>query len=304
MKNVLGFGFNTQAMKATRYTLAALTFAGGVLATTPAHAFQHFTDLYMMQDGELYRTNEGTGVPQQVGAANTWVGATSLVNGGVATAYAIQANVVWKISLAHDNTEGSFEVISNLDWSGPTKLAQGGYPTGTFSFVDLLIGWQNNHLYRINLANNVTTQLGTEAWVGVAAMTYLNHNNNSDGNDLFVVQANSLWRTNVDTGAYTRLGAAGDWINTVAMTHDASSLYIAQNNHLWRTSPSNGSYVDLGGDWNAVTAMTHLNGTLYVINAGDLYSVNPSNGSFTLLGEPDDWTGVTLMTFRDIVVPG
>jgi hypothetical protein len=285
---------------------AALSLVVGVFTTTPAQANgQRYTDLYILQYGELYRANEGTGVPTQVGPSNAWLGATSIVDAGGAGAYVIQGDALWHVSLQRNSTEGNYSLVSNLDWSGPTKLAYGFLPQPWPALgTGLIVAWQNDHLYRVDTTTQVTTQLGAEAWVGLTAMAYLNYNNNSDGDDLFAVQADALWRTNVNTGAYTRVGPAGAWANTVAMTHDDSSLYMAQSGHLWRTSPSNGAYTDLGGGWNFVTTMTMLAGFLYVINDGDLYAVDPTNGQYTLLGEADDWAGDTLMTFRDFWIPG
>lgn len=290
--------------KSSRLAFTTATLIAAMMSPMAAYANGYaYSDLYVLQGEELYRVHPGNGTPTLIGSNDDWAGFTSLTSDGGTGAYAIQGDSIWRISF-HPGSEGAYTLVSDDEWTGTTNLAYGSYHTGGFpgSNVYSLIARQGNYLYRVNPSTGAVSQLGSAPWAGLKAMSYLDHNHNNDGNDLFVVQDDALWRVNVHTGAYTQLN--GDWSDTTAMTTDGTSLYIACQNHLYKVSPATGSSTDLGDDWNTTTTLTFLGGWLYAIDGGDLYSVSPSTGSTSLVGSADEWPGFTLMTHREFSIPG
>lgn len=276
-------------------SVVAVAFVVGALI--PRSALATDTDLYIMQGGDLYRVNEWTGVRTHVGVDGEWFLPTSMATEDPypgtedhEVAYTIWADTLWYIDLGLDD-EGDAFWMGDAVWTGPTHMVHGH--TGG------LIIWQGGYLYTVNTSTNARRKLGTKRWTDASAMTYLDYNNNTAGNDLFLVQANSLWRVNVFNGRYVRL--SDGWSNTTAMTADWSDLYIVSENHLYKVSPSTGSRTDLGGGWNSTSSLYHFDGDdrLYAIANAALYKVDTTTGSKTALGN-DFWFGWTAMSSRVI----
>lgn len=215
----------------------------------------------------------------------SWADTTSFVTNGV-DAYAILGGDLVRFQPGI----GAWWAVGSDTWSGPTELAFGWRQDITTPFLWAV---QDGYLYRIELEHGHATMLGGRAWVGSTSMTYLDYNGTLA--DLFIVQANSLWRVNSNTGARFRLGTAGAWSGETSMTTTNRQLYIYQNNRLWQVNPSDGATTQLGGAyWAGTTSMTALNGSLYVIEGDHLHRVDPSNGVFETLGAAH-WGGPTFM---------
>lgn len=115
----------------------------------------------------------------------------------------------------------------------------------------------------------------------------------------------SLWRVDPDNNyQYTRLGNAGDWVSTAAMTvlpGDGSSndtLYIVQGSSLFSVDPASGAVALVGkeGIWDDTDAMTALSGALYVVQKGTLYKVDPVTGVPKPFGPAGVWDETAAMT--------
>lgn len=290
----------------TRHRSASAGTAALAIALTSisAYAFSR-SDLYVLRrpqpaaagasdDGDLYRVDESTGAYSLV--RDGWGEFSAIVSDGGSGAYVAMDRSINHISFIDGNEGSHLDTAAFTTWLGPTQLAYGKYVNGAAT-VESLIAWHGGRLYRVNTNTQTVALLGPAVSSGQSAMVYLNHNNNSDGNDLYLIRIGLLWRVNVLDGTYTQVGG-GNWFATTAMTTDGTTLYVACQNHLYKANPTTGSSTDLGPAWNSTTSLTFFNGGLYAIDGGDLFKVNTSTGSTTLLGSANEWPGMTMLTYR------
>jgi len=274
-------------------------------ALTPLHALAQspdHTDLFVMQEGELWRVDEVKANVTQITTGNAWLGVTALVpestvgdDAGQNTsgAYAIRDGCIWHVDLS-TGSEGNTRLVSDDDWGGPVQMAYGVYAANG-QWVTTLTVWQNGYLYKINTRTGDYSLLGTTAWPDVPAMAYLNSNHDGDGNDLLAVVANELWRINLNTGAGVRVGTK-NWYLTTAMTTDGKYLYISTPNHLYKVNPVTGNGTDVPGTWSWINTMTHFEAGTFVIDNGAMYKL--VLGGKQLIGGPNWWPAPALMTYR------
>jgi len=197
--------------------------------------------------------------------------------------------------------------LAHLDSGNPTLLMRaGGAPSdGQPAEVEVGIlrdlGWdvdyggidgtvQPGYIHSVDPVTGLIGVLRPDAgpaWDDTQAVTSL-------GDYLYAVQDDTLWRINAFTGAFARVGDAGDWANgPILMTALGSYLYIIENGSLWRVDPGDGDFTRIGdsGDWSASpVAMTALGNRLYVVENNSLWEVDPADGDFSRIGSSGEWS--------------
>ena len=62
------------------------------------------------------------------------------------------------------------------------------------------------------------------------------------GSKLFLTNSGALWSiNNLNTGAWSLMGAIGDWVGTTSMTTSGGKVYAIQAAMLWEVDPVTGA---------------------------------------------------------------
>lgn len=172
--------------------------------------------------------------------------------------------------------------------SGSSKpIGQSGSLSGT-----LLAATCNGALYSIDTAGKlIRTKLPSGEQVVVNDQYYGNSIRLwGGGKNLFTLEKDgSLYRTHPETGQWSILGKAGDWINTLLAVPVYGYLYsIEKNGTLYATNVNTGNYLPLGKpDFAGCMAIYETGGSLYLIGAsGNLMQVNEADGSWKQILAP------------------
>lgn len=108
---------------------------------------------------------------------------------------------------------------------------------------------------------------------------------------LYTVEPNGvLWRTDLDTGAWTQVGRA-EFGNTAFMFALRENLYtIETTGSLYQVSPDNGSWRQIGvtGSWKNTLAGAILKDQLYTVErSGVLYETDLNTGTWKQIGKAE-----------------
>ncbi|WP_241139344.1 M12 family metallopeptidase [Bacillus mycoides] len=127
--------------------------------------------------------------------------------------------------------------------------------------------------------------LGGQNWTKrLMAMTAL-------GNALYVIENETLYHVDPNTGTWTaRTGPVWEK-RPIAMTALGNALYVIENKTLYHVDPNTGVWTARTGPvWtNSPIAMTALGNALYIIENETLYHVDPNTGAWTARTGPV-WT--------------
>lgn len=198
--------------------------------------------------------------------------------------YAIQGGEMFQVD---NDTGGYVQVGANNVWAGATS----------FATDHGVAGWviQANKLWSVYLGDPGYTELGTGTWDGPTEMTTGIQINPSTGlwtRYLWIVQDDTLWKVNAETGQITQLGPANAWIGATSMAftdYDATDndIFIVQSSTLWRVNSVTGAYAQLGATnaWAGETSMTAWStASLRIVQGGRLWSASTSTGAYAQLG--------------------
>lgn len=121
---------------------------------------------------------------------------------------------------------------------------------------------------------------------------------------LNIVQANTLWKVDPETGAFTQLGPTGAWTGATSFAGDTllQVHFIIQGGKIWNVGVWSGTYSILNGEgWGGPTLSAIDFVSLYVVQAGYLWHVDVSssqhNGSYRQVGGRA-WIGATSMAYQ------
>ena len=154
----------------------------------------------------------------------------------------------------------------------------------------------NGSLYTIDTAGQlIRSHLGTGDKKAVNDQYYGNSVRLwGGGKNLFTLEKDgSLYRTQPETGQWSILGKAGDWINTVLAVPVYGYLYsIEKNGTLYATNVNTGNYIALGKpDFSGCMAIYETGGSLYLIGtSGNLMQVSEADGSWKQVLPPQSLT--------------
>jgi hypothetical protein len=110
---------------------------------------------------------------------------------------------------------------------------------------------------------------------------------------LDIIQSDSLWRVDPNTGNRTRLGLKDDWVDTTSITSlpwvsVIPHAFVLEDYRLWNVSMSTGTYTEIPlsgnfyGSYPQVAVGFYNNAlTLYVAQGHQLKMVNPVTGDAT-----------------------
>lgn len=253
-------------------------------------------------DSKLYKIDLANGGTFAQLGTNTWTSTTAMTSDGIGLGYAISNGNLYEITLG----DGSRRQIGTRAWSGTTKLVFGyEKPADSNPSVPRLWAIQNGSLLKVDLTNGKATALGGASWTSVTSMAFFVNGKTTQAGDLYIVNANSLYRVNSSTGAGGVIGTSGAWTGATSLAaakpkpiSSPSGLYLFQNNRIMQIDPTTGAIVSQSGtSWAGTTAMTELQGMLYVTKSGILYKVNPSGWGATQLGG-SNWPSPVFMTSR------
>lgn len=114
------------------------------------------------------------------------------------------------------------------------------------------------------------------------------------GKNLFTLEKDgSLYRTHPETGQWSILGKAGDWINTMQAVPVYGYLYsVEKNGTLYATNVNTGNYIALGKpDFAGCGALYETGGSLYLGGAsGNLLQVSEADGTWKQILSPQSLT--------------
>lgn len=154
----------------------------------------------------------------------------------------------------------------------------------------------NGFLYTIDSSNKlVRSNLSTGEMALVNDQLYGNSIRLwGGGKNLFTLEKDgSLYRTHPESGQWSILGKAGDWINTLLAVPVYGYLYSVEvNGTLYATNVNTGYYIPLGKpDFSGCKAIYETGGNLYLIGAKeDLLKVNEADGSWEQILAPQSLT--------------
>ena len=167
--------------------------------------------------------------------------------------------------------------------------------TGNWS-GSLLAATCNGSLYTIDTVGKlIRSHLGTGEKQAVNDQYYGNSIRLwGGGKNLFTLENDgSLYRTHPETGQWSILGKAGDWINTVLAVPVYGYLYsVEKNGTLYATNVNTGNYLPLGKpDFAGCTSIYETGGSLYLTGAsGNLMQVSEADGSWKQVLAPQSLT--------------
>lgn len=283
---VRGFGANVgRRMKAG---LWAALFSCAFLLSGKANALDHG---WAVQGDDLYRFRDnasGSGT-EKIFLTPEWSGATSMASR--TWLHIITGGALWRAS----KTDGSWILLSDEDWSGPTQMAW-NQVTGKLYII------QADRLWQMTDADNsgAYTLVNNSSYSGHTSMT-------SMGDSLYVIRSNNLYKVNPTTGSRTVVGTSGIWTGATRMTAQHfggglafGRLYVVQGGSLWEVDPSTGARTQFGSNsWTSTTAVvcSHLGAftsAIYIFNSNRLYRVDNSGNRTDTSGAV--WSGVTAAT--------
>jgi hypothetical protein len=201
---------------------------------------------------------------------------------GPALAKGISGNVYYLgVALDQEGAAGGWaQVGGDAEWKATTA--------GTIRNGALYTTESAGGLFVTELSDGTWRQLGKPDF---AATKFLF----SAGENLYTIASNgNLVRVDPATGARARVGAQGDWKNTIAAAVLNDRLFSAEaDGILYCTNLADGTWQQIGNaDFAATRFMLSERNSLYTIETdGTLYRVSPIDGSWAPIGERGAWKG-------------